>query len=31
MFSGDYYDSRMMWFFLGLAAIESRRTSGMNK
>ena len=31
MFSGDYYDSRMMWFFLGLAAIESRRTSGMDE
>lgn len=25
MFSGDYYDSRMMWFFLGLAAVEGRR------
>jgi O-antigen ligase len=25
MFSGDYYDSRMAWFFLGLAAVEGRR------
>ena len=25
MFSGDYYDSRMMWLFLGLAAVEGRR------
>jgi protein-tyrosine-phosphatase/O-antigen ligase len=25
MFSGDYYDSRLLWFFLGLAAIEARR------
>lgn len=24
-FSGDYYDSRFAWFFLGLAVIESRR------
>lgn len=25
MFSGDYYDVRLLWFFLGLAAIDSRR------
>jgi hypothetical protein len=25
MFSGNYYDSRLLWFFLGLAAIEARR------
>ena len=25
MFSGDYYDSRMAWFFLGLAAVEGLR------
>jgi O-antigen ligase len=25
MFSGDYYDSRLAWFFLGLAAVEGRR------
>lgn len=25
MFSGDYYDSRFVWFFLGWAAIEARR------
>jgi len=25
MFSGDYYDSRFLWFFLGLAVIEARR------
>jgi O-antigen ligase len=25
MFSGNYYDSRFLWFFLGLAAIEARR------
>ncbi|GAB3056108.1 hypothetical protein GCM10027079_22910 [Sediminivirga luteola] len=25
LFSGDYYDSRFMWFFLGLAAIEAAR------
>ena len=25
MFSGDYYDSRMMWFFLCIAVIQSRR------
>jgi O-antigen ligase len=27
MFSGDYYDSRMMWFFLCVAVIESRRAA----
>jgi O-antigen ligase len=27
MFSGDYYDSRMMWFFLGIAVIQSRRAA----
>jgi O-antigen ligase len=27
MFSGDYYDSRLLWFFLGLAVIAARRTS----
>lgn len=26
MFSGDYYDTRLMWFFLGLAAIEAARS-----
>lgn len=26
MSSGDYYDSRLVWFFLGLAAIEARRS-----
>ena len=26
MFSGDYYDSRLMWFFFALAAVEGRRT-----
>ncbi|MCW2831507.1 MAG: O-antigen ligase family protein [Aeromicrobium sp.] len=25
LFSGDYYDSRLMWFFLVLAAVEGRR------
>lgn len=25
LFSGDYYDSRFMWFFLGMAAIEGAR------
>lgn len=25
MFSGDYYDSRFIWFFLGLAAISAMR------
>jgi O-antigen ligase len=25
LFSGDYYDTRLMWFFLGLAAIEAAR------
>lgn len=25
LFSGDYYDSRLMWFFLGLAVIEAAR------
>lgn len=25
MFSGDYYDVRLLWFFLGLAAIDSSR------
>lgn len=25
MFSGSYYDSRLMWLFLGLAALEGRR------
>lgn len=24
-FSGDYYDTRMMWFFLGLAVVEAGR------
>lgn len=24
-FSGDYYDSRLMWMFMGFAAIEGRR------
>lgn len=28
MFSGDYYDSRMAWFFLGLAAVEGQRSHG---
>lgn len=28
LFSGDYYDSRFIWFFFGLAAIESRRKIG---
>jgi O-antigen ligase len=28
MFSGDYYDSRFAWFFLGLAAVEARRGAG---
>jgi O-antigen ligase len=27
MFSGDYYDSRFLWFFLGLAVIAARRDS----
>ena len=27
MFSGDYYDSRMMWFFLCIAVIQSRRAA----
>lgn len=27
LFSGDYYDTRLMWFFLGLAAIEAARAS----
>jgi O-antigen ligase len=26
LFSGDYYDTRLMWFFLGFAAIEAART-----
>lgn len=26
LFSGDYYDTRLMWFFLGLAAIEAARS-----
>jgi O-antigen ligase len=25
MFSGDYYDSRFLWLFLGLAVIEAKR------
>lgn len=25
MFSGDYYDARLLWFFFGLAAIEASR------
>lgn len=25
MFSGDFYDTRFMWFFFGLAIIEARR------
>ncbi|WJH23698.1 O-antigen ligase family protein [Pseudarthrobacter defluvii] len=30
LFSGDYYDTRMMWFFLGLAAVEAgRRKTGV--
>ena len=27
MFSGDYYDSRLLWFFLGVAVVAARRTS----
>lgn len=27
MFSGDYYDSRLLWFFLGLAVLEAQRES----
>jgi O-antigen ligase/polysaccharide polymerase Wzy-like membrane protein len=26
MFSGDYYDSRLLWFFLGLAVVSAQRT-----
>lgn len=26
VFSGDYYDTRLMWFFLGLAVIEAARS-----
>lgn len=26
LFTGDYYDSRLLWFFLGLAVIEARRS-----
>jgi len=25
MFSGDYYDSRLLWFFLGFAVVATRR------
>jgi O-antigen ligase len=25
LFSGDYYDTRLMWFFLGLAAVEAAK------
>lgn len=25
LFSGDYYDTRLMWFFLGLAVVEAGR------
>lgn len=28
MFSGDYYDSRFLWFFLGLAVIAARSRLG---
>lgn len=28
LFSGDYYDSRLLWLFLGLAAIDARRDGG---
>ena len=28
MFSGDYYDSRLMWLFFVLAAVEARRPVG---
>lgn len=27
MFSGDYYDSRLLWFFLGLAIVAAHRTT----
>jgi len=27
LFSGDYYDSRLLWFFLGLAVLEAQRGS----
>jgi O-antigen ligase len=27
MFSGDFYDTRFMWFFFGLAIIEARRAA----
>lgn len=28
LFSGDYYDTRLMWFFFGLAVIEAARPKG---
>jgi O-antigen ligase len=31
LFSGDYYDSRFMWLFLGIAAIEVRRHGDSTK